>query len=115
MWLMPSAFSLASRGPTRSRLAANPSFGVTLSMGRLHFQSFVDVVAFPAGFLVVDLHVERQRELAVRKHRIKIGRQGLENMFAGFLSGGEIAALAEPQHHVENAEALAAVGHRIVL
>jgi hypothetical protein len=34
-------------------------------------------------------------------HRIEIGRQGLENMFAGLLAGGEVAAFAEPQHHVE--------------
>ena len=59
----------------------------TLSMGRLHFQGFVDVVALPAGFLVVDLHVERQREFAVREHRIEIGRQRLEDMFAGLLAG----------------------------
>src|SRR6185369_10631208 len=73
MWPMPSAFSLASRGAARSRLAANTSFGVTLSMDCLHFQGFVDVVAFPAGVLVVDLHVERQRELGLLEHRIEMG------------------------------------------
>src|SRR5437762_6809744 len=112
---MPSAFSLASRGAARSRLAANTSFGVTLSMDRLHFQGFVDVVAFPAGFLVVDLHVERQRELRLLEHRIEMGRQRLEDMFAGLLAGGEIAAFAEPQHHVEKAVVLSAVGDRVVL
>src|SRR4051794_10646043 len=115
MWLMPSLFNLARRGATRSLLALKPSLGVTLSMCGLHFQSFVDVVAFPAGFLVVDLHVERQRELHVRKHRIEVGGQGLENMFAGLLAGGEVAAFAEPQHHVEKSEVLLAVGDCIVL
>src|SRR3954447_20460300 len=84
-------------------------------MCSLHLQSFVDVVAFPAGFLVVDLHVERQRELLVRKYRIEKGRQGLEHMFAGLLAGGEVAAFAEPQHHVEKREVLLAVGDRIML
>src|SRR5262249_14388913 len=92
MWLMPSLFNRVRRGAMRSLLALKPSFGVTLSMCSLHFQCFVDVVAFPARFLVVDLHVERQRELHVRKQRIKIGRQGLENMFAGLLTGREVAA-----------------------
>src|SRR3954452_11248887 len=115
MWPMPSLFNLASRGAARSRLAAKASLGVTLSMCSLHFQSFVDVVAFPAGFLVVDLHVERQRELQVRKHRIEVGGQGLENMFAGLLAGGEVAAFAEPQHHVEKSEVLCAVGDGVVL
>ena len=36
-------------------------------------------------------------------------------MFAGLLSGREVAPLAKPQHHVEEAEALVAVGDRIVL
>src|SRR6266567_8227494 len=112
---IPSAFSLASRGAARSRLAANTSFGVTLSMGRLHFQGFVDVVAFPAGVLVVDLHVERQRELRLLEHRIEIGRQHLEDMFAGLLAGGEVAPFAEPQHHIEEAVIVPAVGDRIVL
>src|SRR5438876_8439775 len=104
MWPMPSAFSLASRGAARSRLAANTSFGVILSMDLLHFQGFVDVIAFPAGLLVVDLHVERQGELAAGKDRLQIGRQCLEDMLAGLLAGGEIASLAEPQHHGEEAE-----------
>src|SRR3981189_16035 len=77
---MPSAFSLASRAAARWRLAANTSFGVTLSMDRLHFQGFVDVVAFPAGVLVVDLHVERQCEFHLLEHRIEMGRQRLEDM-----------------------------------
>ena len=33
----------------------------------------MDVVAFPAGFLVVDLHVGRQRELLVRKAAVETG------------------------------------------
>ncbi len=39
----------------------------------------------------------------------------LENMFAGLLSGREVAPLAKPQHHVEEAKTLVAVGDRIVL
>src|SRR6476660_7215307 len=109
---MPSAFSLVRRGAARSRLASNTSFGVTLSMGRLHFQGFVDVVALPAGFLVVDLHVERQRKFRLLEHRIEIGRQRLEDMFAGLLAGGEVAPFAEPQHHVEKAEVRVTVGDR---
>src|SRR6476646_1295556 len=112
---IPSAFSFASRGAARSRLAPNTSFGVTLSMSSLHFQSIVDVVAFPTRHLVIDLHVERQRELAVGEHRIEIGRQRLEDVLAGLLAGGEIASLAEPQHHVEEAEMRAAVGDRKML
>ena len=38
-----------------------------------------------------------------REHRIEMGGQRLEDMLAGLLAGGEIAALAEPQHHVEEA------------
>src|SRR5437660_12214751 len=81
----------------------------------LHFNSVVDVVALPAGVLVVDLHVERQRELAVRKHRIEIGRQRLEDMLAGFFAGSEITALAKPQHHVEETKLRVTVGNRKVL
>src|SRR4051794_332238 len=114
-WPMPSAFSLASRGAARSRLAWKVSFGVTLSMRSLHFQSFVDVVALPARLLVVDLHVERQRELAAGEHRIEIGRQRLEDVLAGLLAHWEIASLAEPQHHVEEAEMRTAVGNRKML
>ncbi|MGY2844729.1 hypothetical protein ACVMDN_001983 [Bradyrhizobium sp. USDA 4510] len=76
-WPMPSAFKLASSGPARSRLAWNTSagdFAVALSIDRLHLQCVVDVVAFPAGFLVVDLHVERQREFAVGEDRIEMSR-----------------------------------------
>src|SRR5258708_30592858 len=81
-------------------------------MGSLHFQSVVDVVAFPAGLLVVDLHVERQRKLATGEPRIEIGGRRLEDVPAGLLAGGESASLAEPQHHVEKAEMRAAVGDR---
>src|SRR5882724_1002173 len=108
---MPSPPSCFSSGAARSRLALNtPDFGVTLSMRGLRFQGLVNVVALPAGFLVVDLHVERQRELAGRKHRIEMVGQDAKNMLAGLLAGGEIAALAEPQHHVEKAEMFPAVG-----
>src|SRR5262245_60128037 len=71
-WPMPSAFSFASRGPARSRLAWNTSadFRLALSIDRLHLQCVVDVVAFPARLLVVDLHVERQSELAVGEYRV---------------------------------------------
>src|SRR5580692_3709851 len=86
-WPMPSAFSFASSGATRSRLAANTSddFSVTLSIdGGLHFrcllQGFVDVVAFPAHVLVVDLDIERQREIAVGEHRVEVTRQRLEDV-----------------------------------
>src|SRR6266566_209308 len=114
---MPSARSCFNSGAARSRLAWNTSdaFGATLSMHGLRFQNVVDVVALPAGFLVVDLHVERQRELAARKDRVEIGGQRLEDMFAGLLSGREIAAFAEPQHHVEKAEIRGTVGNGVVL
>src|SRR4051812_4725562 len=113
----PSVFSFASSGAARSRLAWNTSagFGVILSMRWLRVQSFMDIVALPAGFLVVDLHVERQRELALGEHRIEIGGQHLEDMFAGFFAGREVAAFAEPQHHVEKAEMRTAVGNGGVL
>src|SRR5690348_15426943 len=102
MWPMPSARSCFSSGAARSLLAWNRSaFGVGLSMGGLHFQGFVDVVALEAGFLVVDLHVERQREFHSREDRVEMGRERLEDVLAGLLAGGEVAALAEPQHHVE--------------
>src|SRR5262245_42483693 len=84
-------------------------------MGSLHFQSFVDVIALPAGFLVVDLHVERQRERASGEDRIEMSRQRLEDMLAGLLARGEVTALAEPQHHREKAELRVAVTDRIVL
>src|SRR6201999_4513056 len=121
MWAMPSDFSFANNGATRSRLAANRSddFGVTLSMGGgLHFRSllqgFVDVVAFPAHVLVVDLHFERQRERALGEYRIEIGRQRLEHVLAGLLAGDEIAPLAEPQQNGDEAVIGVAVGDRIV-
>src|SRR5665213_1286782 len=122
MWPMPSAFSFASSGAARSRLAANTSddFGVTLSIdSSLHFrcllQGFVDVVAFPAHVLVADLHLERQREIALCENRVEIGRQRLEDMLAGLLAGGEIAALAEPQQHGDKTVIRIAVGDRIML
>src|SRR3954469_22390352 len=114
---MPSAFSFASSGAARSRLARNTSAGcgAILSMRRLRFQRLVNVVALPTGLLVVDLHVERQRELALRKHRVEIGRQHAEDVLAGSLAGGEVAAFAKPKHHVEKAEMRSSVGHGGVL
>src|ERR1700749_4025639 len=91
------------------------AFGVTLSMGGLRFQRFMNVVALPAGLLIIDLHVERQSEFALRKDRIEIRRQCLEDMFAGLLAGGEVAAFAEPQHHVEETKVRIAVGNRVML
>src|SRR5450756_1389899 len=118
---MPSAFSCASSGAARSRLAANTSddFGVTLSMRGLRFRSpgfenLVDVVALPAGFLVVDLHVERQRELAAGEDRIEMAGEDLEDMLAGPLAGREVAPFAEPQHHGEKPEMRIAVGDRVM-
>src|SRR5205085_6558782 len=111
---MPSAFNFASSGAAQSRLARKTSFGVTLSMHGLYFQSFVDVVALPAGLLVIDLHIERQRELALLEFRIEIARPGLDDMFALRLAGREVAPFAEPQHHVEKAEIRSSVGNRIV-
>src|SRR6185312_9686968 len=116
IWPMPSARSCFKSGATRSLLAWNRSdLGVTLSMGGLRFQGFVDVVALPARFLVVDLHVERQRELALCEHGIEMGRERLEDMLAGLLAGGEIAPLAEPQHHRKKAQIGVAVGDGVVL
>src|SRR5580704_15344311 len=73
------------------------------------------IVALPAGLLVVDLHVEREREFACRKDRIEMHRQRLEDMLAGLLARRKVASLAEPQHHVEKAVGRIAVGDRIVL
>src|SRR5262245_6766294 len=116
MWPMPSARSCFNNGATRSLLAWNRSdFGVTLSMSGLCFQSFVNVVALPTRFLVVDLHVERQRELGLCEDGIEMRRQRLEDMLARLLPRGEIAAFAEPQHHVEEAEVRIAVGDGVVL
>src|SRR6478735_4889409 len=115
-WPMPSARSCLRSGATRSLLAWNRSdFGVTSSMGGLRFQGFVNVVALPTRFLVVDLHVERQREFALREDGIEMGRQRLEDVLAGLLAGGEIAALAEPQHHRKEAEIGVAVGDGVML
>src|SRR5450759_185244 len=113
---MPSAFSFSSSGAARSRLALNTSdFGMALSMRGLHLQGLVDIVALPAGFLVVDLHVERQRERACGENRIEIAGQRLEYMLAGLPAGGEIAPLAKPQHHGEKAELRIPVGDGVVL
>src|SRR6266481_4814374 len=112
---MPSAFSFASSGAARSRLAWNRSFGVTLSMDGLHFQSFVDVVALPTRFLVVDLHIERQRKFAVGKDRVEIDGQRLEDLLTGFLARREITPFAQPQHQVEKAEVRPPVGDRVML
>src|SRR5579872_6327025 len=113
---MPSSFSFASRGAARSRLALNRSaLGVALSMDRLRFQSFVNVVALPTGLFAVDLHVERQCEFALREHRIEMLRQRTENVLAGGLARCEVAAFAEPQHHVEKAVIEPAISDRIVL
>src|ERR1700735_1626554 len=81
-----------------------------LSMCGLRFQSVVDVVALPAGFLVVDLHVERQGEFAASENRIEITGERLENMFAGLLAGDEVAAFAQAQHHIEESEMGLAIG-----
>ena len=75
----------------------------------------MDVVAFPAGFLVVDLHVKRQRALASRKDRVEVIGEGAENMFAGLLAGRQIAPLAKPQHHVEEAEVRTSIGDGVML
>ena len=53
--------------------------------------------------------------LVFGKHRIEMGGERLENMFAGLLAGGEIAALAKPQHHRQKTEMRIAVGNRVML
>src|ERR1700722_17100968 len=116
MWPMPSAFSFASNGAARSRLAWKMSdFGVILSIRGLHLQRLVDIVALPAHLLVVDLHVERQRELARCKDGIEMVGQSAKDMLARLLAGGEIAALAKAQQHREEAEMRIAVGDGIML
>src|SRR5262249_52947927 len=116
MWPMPSALSSLSSGATWLRLAWNRSdFGVTLSMDGLRFQCIMNVVALEAGFLVVDLHVERQREFAAGEHGIEMAGQRAEDMFAGPFARGEIASLAEPQQHCQEAVVVAAIGNRIIL
>src|SRR5436190_18719504 len=113
---MPSAFSLVSSEAARSRLALNTSdFGVMLSMRGLRFEGVVNVVALPACFLVVNLHVKRQCEFAARENRVKIAGQDLEDMFAGRFSGGEIAALAKPQDHREKTEIRFPIRDRVML
>jgi len=57
----------------------------------------MDAVALPAHLLVVDLDVERQRELLVLEQRLQKVRQRLEDVFPGFLARGEFAAFAESQ------------------
>src|SRR5580658_2664844 len=79
------------------------------------FQSLMDVVALPAGFLVVDLHVERKGKWALRENRVEMSRQGTEDLFAGLFAGLQIAALAKPQHHSEETETRIAVSDRIML
>src|SRR6478736_5428593 len=116
MWPIPSARSVFSSGAMRSRLAWNTSvFGVGLSMGGLRFQGVVDVVALPARVLVVDLHVEREREFRACEDGIKMAGERLEDLFAGFLAGWQIAAFADAQHHVEKAVILPRVRNRIML
>src|ERR1700685_1293201 len=103
---MPSAFNFSSSGATRSQLVLNTSadFGVTLAMRGLHFEGFVDVIAFPARLLVVDMHLKRQGDFALRKDGIEIARRRLEDMFASLFAGREIAAFAKAQHHGEKPE-----------
>src|SRR5580704_7183169 len=113
---MPWARNFFSNGAGRSRLALNSSdFGVTLSMDGLRLQRFMDVVARPAHLLVVDLHVERQREVAIGENRVEIARERLEDTLAGLLAGRKIAALAEPQQHREEGKIGIAVGNGVVL
>src|SRR5882724_11330474 len=56
------------------------------TMRSLRLQNSMDVVAFPAGFLVVDLHVKRQRTLARGKDRVEVIGEGAENILAGLLA-----------------------------
>src|SRR5260370_28463123 len=82
---------------TRSRHSGTRLFG-------LGGELFVDVVALPAGLLVVDLHLERQRERALRKHGIEMIGQHSENILADLLTLREVAALSNTQHHIEKPE-----------
>src|ERR1700730_407517 len=113
---MPSVLNFSSSGAARSRLAWNTSddFGMTLSMDGLRFQRVMNVVALPADFLVVDLHVERQREFAAGKNRVEIIGERPEDVLAGLLAGRKITALAKAQHHREKAELRIAVGNGVV-
>ena len=52
--------------------------------------------------------------LLFREDRVEMSRQRLEDVLAGLLAGGEIAAFAEPQHHGEKAES-GAVGDGVML
>src|SRR5947199_2579306 len=113
---MPFTFSFESSVVARSRLALNASdFGATLSMRGLRFQGLVNIVPLPACFLVVDLHVKRQRELAAGENRVEVARKNFENVFASRFPRCEIATLAEPQHHREKAELRIAVRDRVML
>src|SRR3954469_2404269 len=113
---IPSARSVFSSGAMRSRLAWNTSaFGVGLSMGGLRFQGVVDVVALPARVLVVDLHVEREREFRACEDGIEMAGERLEDLFAGLLAGLEVTAFADAQHHIEKAVVLPRVRNRIML
>src|SRR5262249_28408822 len=117
MWPMPSARSFPRSGAARSRLAWKTSalFGGGLSMGGLRFQRVVDVGALPARILVVDLHVERQGELACREDGIEMAGERVEDMRTGLLPGGKIGAIAEPEQHGEEAVVRPAIGDCIML
>src|SRR5580704_15490674 len=78
-------------------------------------QSLMDIVALPAGFLVVDLHVERKGKWALRENRVEMSGQRAENMLAGLFAGLQVAALAKPQHHGEETQTRIAVPDRIML
>src|ERR1700687_887833 len=104
------ARSLCARPGMTAIVSPPPS-----TMRSLCLQNSMDVVAFPAGFLVVDLHVKRQRTLASRKDRVEVIGEGAENMFAGLLAGRQIAPLAKPQHHVEEAKMRTSIGDGVML
>ncbi len=53
--------------------------------------------------------------LLLAKDRIQTGGECREDVVAGLLAGSEVAALAEPQHRVEESEFRTAVGDRIML
>src|SRR5690348_15573301 len=84
-------------------------------MRGLRFQRFMNVVALPTGFLVVDLHVKRQRELAAGKDRIEVAGERAENLFASPLAASEIAPLAKPKYHGQKTEMVCTIGYRVVL
>src|SRR3984957_20948814 len=84
-------------------------------MDGLCLQSLMDIVALPTGFLVVDLHVERQSEFALCKNRIEMRRQRTKDVLAGGLAGLQVAAFAKPQYHVEEGKVGIAVTDRKML